>query len=214
MLKGRNMREGAEKEAERYFGKIVLLLSEAGDRGLELSFLAKMLYINPEKLRYWLIKRGFWNDLITVRKKGNEWFVYLEGSNRGWLALFFELSSPQPTPEMGNEVFKKMVSIGSSERAIFAQKLKDGSLSFYEYYGPAKRFLVIITLKPNEAMANGEIHVELNKPEIWKRLEEAVALLDLKVSNLHFNALAVVKIEGALLERCLREPVVIKVKEE
>lgn len=213
-----------EQEAERFFGKIVLILSET--QPVELSLLAKMLYLRPEKLRYWLIKRRMWNDCVVVEKKKGRWYVYLSGPKKCWLAAVYKLHEPEPKPEFGNELFKRMVSIGDGlKRAIFAHKLEDGSILLCTFDTQTRKFLFHIPLKPEDVLSNGEIYFRFSNERVKRILQDAFGLFGL-VTEMHidekgrlieppylvgwiFETIHVVLIDNWLLNRALDEKVVV-----
>lgn len=218
-----------ERQAERYFGKIVLLLSE--EKAIELPFLAKLLYVPYEKLYFWLIKKRLWNDCIKVEKRAGKLWVSLEGPRKCWLAAVYRLIEPEPKPEFGNEIFKQMVSIGDGhKRAIFAHRFEDSRILLCTFDTLTRKFLFHIQLKPGEVLANGEIAFSLRDEGGKKALSAAFTLLGL-VTELHidehgelvwppylagwsFETIHVVTINAELLERALKEKVVVVSEEQ
>jgi hypothetical protein len=215
------MRVSAEEEAERHYGKIIVFLSEAKKNEMEFALLAKMLYINPAKLRYWLIKRKFWNDHIAVEKRGRRLFVRLYGPEKCWLAAVYNIT--KYPPESGNEIFKRMISVrGENKRAIFAHKLEDESILLCFYEGWNNQLLVFVPLKPDEFITNGEIAYKVDNPRVRGIVRFALEQLgitplttieDLKRGEPHFvgwlfETIGTVKINEETLERALREKVV------
>ncbi|MEM1590262.1 MAG: hypothetical protein QW175_07580 [Candidatus Bathyarchaeia archaeon] len=209
-------RTSAEQQAERYFGKIVLLLSE--EKAIELPFLAKLLYVPYGKLYFWLVKKRLWNDCIRVEKRAGKLWVSLEGPRKCWLAAVFSLIEPEPKPEFGNEIFKRMVSIGDGyKRAIFAHMLEDNTVLICTFDNLNKKFLLHLQLKPEEAISNGSIFVNLSNERFNKvLLEEASNSLGLKSAkpSWSFETIHVVTINAEFLERALKEKVVVVSEEQ
>ncbi len=213
----------AEKQAERYFGKVVLLLSE--EKAIELSFLAQLLYLPYKKLYYWLVKRRLWNDCIKVEKRDGKLWVSLGGPVKCWLAAVYRLHEPEPSPEFGNEIFKRMVSIGNgTKRAIFTRKLEDNTILMCTFDSKERNFLFHVQLKPGEALANGEIAFQLNNERIRNAIRDATIALGLAgetriegdrlIMPHHlpiwiFETIHAVKISKGLLDRVFREEVVV-----
>ncbi|MEM4144246.1 MAG: hypothetical protein QW445_08960 [Candidatus Bathyarchaeia archaeon] len=219
----------AERQAERYFGKIVLLLSEEG--AIELSLLAQLLYLPYGKLYYWLVKRRLWNDCIEVEKKDKKLWVSFGGPLKCWLAAVYRLQEPEAKPEFGNEIFKRMVSIGDGpKRTIFAHRLEDNRILMGTFDTLTRKFLFHIQLKPGEVLANGEIAFRLRNEEMRKALSNALNLLGL-LTEFHvdehgelvcppylavwiFETIHIVVINTELLERAFRERVVVVSEEQ
>lgn len=205
-------RISAEEQAEKYFGKIILLLSE--EKAIELPFLAQLLYLPYRKLYYWLVKKRLWNDCLKVEKRNDKLWVSIEGPFKCWLAAVFSLKEPELNSKFGNEIFKRMVSIrGENEQAIFAHKLEDGTVLICTFDNLNKKFLLHLQLKPEEAIANGSISVGLMNERFLKvLLEDAPNFLGLtgKVKpTWNFETIHAVKIRGELLERALKEKVIV-----
>lgn len=215
----------AEKEAERYLGKIVVLLSEIPV--IELSFLAKMLYLSSDKLRYWLVKKRLWDDFIVVEKRNGKWWVTLGGSKRAWLAAVYEVDEPKLISgfEEGNEIFKRMIEIGKRGGiALFAHELEDGRILLLNFNGKTGKFSVYIPLRSIDILVNGEYAYKMYNPEARRLMIEALELLGFKSEikieegkivsfqpitwTWTFRAIIVAKMERELLSRILKEGVI------
>jgi len=215
----------AEQEAERYLGKIVVLLSEAKE--IELAFLAKMLYLKPVKLRYWLVKKRLWNDFISVEKRDGKWWVILEGPKKAWLAAVYEVSEPKPLPvfEGGNELFKRMIEIGKRGNiALFAHELEDGRILLFNFNGKTGKFFACIPLRPSDILVNGEYEYKIYNPEARSLMVKALELFGFrgeirieggKITHFQpagwiwtFKTIVVIKIGKEVLNRTLKEGVI------